>query len=125
MRILLNMNCFRLLIRLILSVGVLFCSCNQTTNQSLEDVIYTTYRVEPEKTILIVDIDRCNSCSLENEGFIKSQSIGIKSTLLLLSQSRKKAEVFMRFSERDYIWDSLRIGEPFLKDKMTFIYEKK
>jgi hypothetical protein len=110
---------------LIIPVGILFCSCSPSKNQSLEDIIYTNYRIEPERTILIVDIDRCNSCSMVNEGFIKSQSVGRKSTLLLLSQSRKKAEVFMKFSEIDYIWDSLRIGEPYLKDRMTFIYEKK
>jgi hypothetical protein len=88
-------------------------------------MIYNNYKIVPEGKILMIDIDRCNSCSKENERFIKSHTIGSKTTLLLLSQSRKKAEVFMKFSDRDYVWDSLRIGETYLRDRLTFIYEKK
>lgn len=125
MRILTNMNCFRSLIKLSLPASILFYSCSLSKNQSLEEMIYNNYKIVPEGKILMIDIDRCNSCSKENEMFIKSHSIGSKTTLLLLSQSRKKAEVFMKFSDRDYVWDSLRIGEAYLRDKLTFIYEKK
>ncbi|GMQ28310.1 hypothetical protein Aconfl_09530 [Algoriphagus confluentis] len=102
-----------------------FGSCTNAYNKDLKELVYEKYRINHEGIILIVDIDRCNTCSSENEWFIKSQGIGKEATLLILSRSRKKAEIFMKFSDQKYIWDSLRIGEPYLKDKMTFIYEKK
>mgnify|MGYP005750192713 FL=1 len=104
---------------------VFFGSCSSAHNRSLEDLVKDRYQINSEGIILIVDIDRCNSCSSENEWFIKSQGIGKEATLLILSHSRKKAEIFMMFSDQKYIWDSLRIGEPYLKDRMTFVYEKK
>jgi hypothetical protein len=105
-------------------VGAIFNSCSSSGDQSLGEKVYYSYAIKPKSTILILDIDRCNSCSVENELFITSHSGGVESTILVLSKSKKKAEIFMGFSKMDYIWDSLRVGEPYLKDQMSLVYEE-
>jgi hypothetical protein len=88
------------------------------------------HNIELEKAVssvsqfAVIDLDRCNSCFSESGEKLNLSINDSSSIVIILSNSKKKAFLFGKENEFNFIWDSTRYFENYVENR-SFIFKSK
>jgi uncharacterized lipoprotein NlpE involved in copper resistance len=97
-------------------IGILvftLLGCDKKSVSDLQTIIPKENTSELRKFV-VVDIDKCNSCFTEYGEKIRRSIKDNTSVVIILSNSKKKANIFGRDNDLIFVWDSTRYFEKFL-----------
>lgn len=88
------------------------------------------HNIELEKAVssvsqfAVIDLDRCNSCFSESGEKLNFSMNDSSNLVIILSNSKKKANLFGSENEFNFLWDSARYFEKYVEKSSLYIQNK-
>ena len=92
--------------------------CNHKKSSSIKDLDKTP--ATPEQ-FMVVDLDRCKSCFQLYGDKLADYATDSSFVVIILSTSKKKADIFGQDNKANYLWDSTRYFEHYLDKQPVYI----
>jgi hypothetical protein len=103
---------------LVMILIIISCSCKESNRQDdLENIKANQF--------MIVDLDRCKSCFQLYDDKLADYATDSSFVVIILSTSKKKADIFGQDNKVNYLWDSTRYFEHYLEKQPVYFKTNK
>lgn len=97
-------------------------SCQSHQSEVKLKQLVTKHYGKTTKGVIAINLDKCSSCFADLHEKIQIElQTNPEHHILILSENRKNAHIFMKEHKIDFSWDSLKLSKPFLLDKSYYV----